>query len=323
MEYFILSCAFLTVMLIVVGIYSLMFSDREAMLIRLEYDVSGRTGNLDPKEIRKNLTPGKRLMEFSAFLGNLVPKSQYLLKTKKKLVSAAVLMKPEEFLGLCIICGGVAFALVMAATRLMIIAALSALIGFFLPEFILSRRKRRRMNQLNAQLPETLNVIANGLRAGFSFTQAISVAVKDMGPPISEELSRVLRENTLGKSLDESLVSLSERNDDEDLSMTVTALLIQRQVGGNLAEILDTISHTIRERVRIKGEIKTLTAQGRLSATIICLLPTAVALILSLLSPEYILTLFRHPMGIGMVAVGVMMQMIGVYVIFKLVDIKV
>jgi Flp pilus assembly protein TadB len=200
-----------------------------------------------------------------------------LSKTKKKLISASVLMKPEEFLGLCIISAVGLSVLIIMTTKLMFITILSLPIGFLLPEIALEMKKRKRMYLLNSQLPEALNIISNGLRAGFSFTQAMSVAVKDMQPPISDELSRVLRENTLGKSMDESLSNLAERNEDDDLSMVVTALLIQRQVGGNLSEILDTISTTIRERVRIKGEIKTLTAQGRLSAVIISLLPIVIA----------------------------------------------
>jgi tight adherence protein B len=161
------------------------------------------------------------------------------------------------------------------------------------------------------------------LRAGFSFNQAMSIAVRDMFPPISDEFARVLRENSLGKSLDDSLRNLIERNEDEDLNMVVTALLIQRQVGGNLSEILDTISNTIRERVRIKGEVKTLTAQGRISALVIGFLPTGLALILTIINPEYILTLFQYSLGIMMVVAGVIMQLIGIYAIFKLVDIKV
>jgi len=322
MMYFILSCAFLTIVLFIFGLDAVLFSNRKAALLRLESNTAD-TEYSNPNENRVKSGPKEKFMQISALLGNLLPKSNYLLKTKKKLIAASVLMKPEEFLGLCIICAIGLFVLILMTTRLLIVAILIIPIGFLLPEIALGLRKRKRMNLLNSQLPEALNIISNGLRAGFSFTQAISVAGRDMNPPISDEFSRVLRENSMGKSLDESLSNLADRNEDEDLSMVVTALLIQRQVGGNLSEILDTISTTIRERVRIKGEIKTLTAQGRLSAAIVSLLPTIVALIMAILRPEYILTLFHYPLGIGMVIVGVVMQLIGIYAIFKLVDVKV
>ncbi len=322
MLYFILFSAFLTVLLFVCGLETAVFSSRKTTLTRLDLGTSdaARFRRIEKEE---KPAPGKRLLQLTALLGNLIPKSNYLKNTRKKLATASVLMKPEEFLGICILVAAGLFVCVLMITQLPAAAVVCIPIGFFLPEFLLEQRKRKRMSLLNAQLPETLGILANGLRAGFSFTQAMSIAVRDMNPPISEEFSRVLRENSLGKSLDESLCNLAERNEDDDLTMVVTALLIQRQVGGNLSEILDTIANTIRERVRIKGEIKTLTAQGRLSAAIISLLPTIVALILLFLSPEYILTLFRYPMGIGMVVVGIIMQLIGIYAIFKLVDVKV
>ncbi|HHX77511.1 MAG TPA: secretion system protein, partial [Firmicutes bacterium] len=166
-------------------------------------------------------------------------------------------------------------------------------------------------------------IIANGLRAGYSFPQAMDVVAREMEPPIAEEFNRVIRDNRLGKTMEEALKELTERNDNEDLDMIVTALLIQRQVGGNLAEILDKIENTIRERVRIKGEIKTLTAQQRMSAAIIVLLPFAVTGIIYLMNPDYIMTLFRQPLGLIMVAVALVFQSLGIFMIRKIVNIDV
>lgn len=322
MLYFIYSCTFLTIVFLIYGLSENLFSARETAVSRLETNTSDIIYTESEERIGWQ-EPNNKLMKASAVLGSLVPKSNYLSRTKKKLQAASILMKSEEFLGLSIICAIGLFALILITTRLPLVAILFTPVGFLIPEIILDRKKRKRMSMLNAQLPEALSIISNGLRAGFSFNQAMSIAVRDMLPPISEEFARVLRENSLGKSLDDALRNLIERNEDEDLSMVVTALLIQRQVGGNLSEILDTISTTIRERVRIKGEVKTLTAQGRISALVIGFLPTGLALILTIINPEYILTLFQYSLGIIMVVVGVIMQLIGIYAIFKLVDIKV
>jgi tight adherence protein B len=178
------------------------------------------------------------------------------------------------------------------------------------------------MAKINSQLPEALNIISNGLRAGFSFTQAMGVVINEVSGPISEEFSKVLRDNSLGKPLEEALTNMSGRTDDEDLDMVITALIIQRQVGGNLAEILDTISETIRERVRIKGEIKTLTAQGRIGGAVVSLLPFGLALALSVLSPGYLNILFTTFIGKIMIAVGIVMQLIGIFILVKLVAIQ-
>ena len=127
----------------------------------------------------------------------------------------------------------------------------------------------------------------------------------------------------MGKPLEEVLLNLGERAGSYDMNLLINALLIQRQLGGNLAEILDNITHTIRERVRIKGEIKTLTAQGRLSALIIILLPVAVAAFLIVMNPDYMLTLFREPLGLIMLCLAVFLQIMGIFIIYKIINIEV
>jgi len=144
-----------------------------------------------------------------------------------------------------------------------------------------------------------------------------------MESPISDEFLKVLRDNSLGKPMEEALENLSKRTDDEDLDMFITALLIQRQVGGNLAEVLDTISNTIRERVKLRGEIRSLTAQGRLSAAIISLLPFALALAISVLNPGYLNVLFTTLPGIIALVLAVVMELIGILMLIKLVNIEI
>ena len=155
--------------------------------------------------------------------------------------------------------------------------SIGALIGFLLPRFWLNRRKSGRLNAFNKQLPDTITLIANALRAGSSFLQAIELVVRESRPPISTEFSRVIREVNLGLPFEQALENMVRRVRSDDLELMATAISIQHQVGGNLAEILDSIAYTIRERVRIKGEIRTLTAQQRLSGYVVGFLPIGLA----------------------------------------------
>jgi len=314
--------AFLTVVLLIIGIYSLIFSSKIDTLSRLKkYTAEGniQTGVQKAKEDDKE----NLIFKLFGALGRILPKSRYLEKKKKKLVQAAVLMKVDEFIGMSLICAG-ALALVSYLLLKSITIALILLpVGFIIPDFIVGRKKLKRMGKISSQLPEALTIISNGLRAGFSFNQAIATVISEISGPLSEEFKKVLRDNSLGKPLEEALNNMSERTDDEDLDMVITALVVQRQVGGNLAEILDNISFTIRERVRIKSEIKTLTAQGRISGLIVSLLPIALALALSVINPGYLTVLFTTFIGKFMVICGIVMQLVGIFILTRLVDIKV
>lgn len=249
--------------------------------------------------------------------------STYYEKNRKKLAQAYILMKPEEFLLLSVGMSVVLFLLLYLASKSLIVAMIGVFIGFALPNSYINTIKKKRGKKLNEQLPEALNIISNGLRAGLSFSQAISLAGKDLESPIADEFAKVLRDNTLGKTLEDSLLDLTNRTDDEDIDMFVTAMIIQRQVGGNLSEILDTISSTIRERVRLKGDVNTLTAQSKLSAVIISILPIGIVLILYVLNPQYIGLLFTTTFGLLMVGVAVFLQIIGVTILVKMTKLKV
>jgi tight adherence protein B len=166
-------------------------------------------------------------------------------------------------------------------------------------------------------------LIANGLKAGHGFLQAAELVAQEVDPPMGDEFKKFLRETTLGSATETALMNLNERCDNDDLDLAIIAVLIQRQIGGNLAEILDNILHTIRERIRIKQEIRTLTAQGRLSAIIITALPPVMAVIIYFLSPEFISVLFTTTIGIAMIIGALISEVIGGLIIRKIVDIEV
>jgi tight adherence protein B len=204
------------------------------------------------------------------------------------------------------------------------------LIGFFLPRFWLGRRKSGRLNAFNKQLPDTIMLIANALRAGSSFLQAIELVVRETRAPISTEFGRVIREVNLGLPFDQALENMVRRVRSDDLELMATAIAIQHQVGGNLAEILDSIAYTIRERVRIKGEIRTLTAQQRLSGYVVGFLPIALAGFLFIAAPGFMDPMFANPpavmglpAGVVILIFGGIMMFIGFMFIRKIVDIEV
>jgi tight adherence protein B len=211
-----------------------------------------------------------------------------------------------------------------------IVLLVGVLIGFFLPRFWLGRRKSGRLNAFNKQLPDTITLLANALRAGSSFLQAIELVVRESRPPVSLEFSRVIREVNLGLPFEQALENMVRRVRSDDLELMATAISIQHTVGGNLAEILDSIAYTIRERVRIQGEIKTLTAQQRLSGYVVGFLPIGLAGFLFVAAPNFMDPMFRNPpdvlglpAGVCILILGGVMMFIGFMFIRRIVDIEV
>ena len=205
-----------------------------------------------------------------------------------------------------------------------------ALVGFFLPRLWIRRRQNSRLKAFNDQLADTIMLIANALRAGSSFLQAVEMVVRETQAPMSTEFARVVREVNLGLPFDEALENMVRRVKSEDLELMVIAISIQHQVGGNLAEILDSIAFTIRERVRIQGEIRTLTAQQRMSGLVVGLLPIFLLVFLSIVAPNFMSALFNPeitvadlPAGAVLLALGGFMMAVGFMAIRRIVDIEV
>lgn len=195
--------------------------------------------------------------------------------------------------------------------------------GYFLPRFWVGRRIGGRLGAFNDQLPDTITLLANSLRAGSSFLQSAELVSRESQPPISTEFSRVVREVNLGLSMEEALAHMVRRIRSEDLDLMVTAINIQQQSGGNLAEILDTIAFTIRERVKIKGEIKTLTTQGRYSGYLVASLPIFIIIALNAINPAFMAPLFEETIGRIALALGGVSMTIGFFAIRKITDIEV
>jgi tight adherence protein B len=224
--------------------------------------------------------------------------------------------------------GTAAFLALIAAVRFgfpggIIQVVLFAIAGYLIPGFYVKYRIGRRLKAFNGQLGDTLTLLSNALKAGYSFAQAIDTVAKNAVPPIADEFARAVREMNLGGSPDEALQNITKRIASVDFDLVATAYSIHRTVGGNLAEILDNIAYTIRERVRIKGEIATLTAQARASGTLITFLPLVLATFMYFVTPTYFRPMFENFIGWILIAIGAFMIFVGNLIIRRVVAIEV
>jgi tight adherence protein B len=192
-----------------------------------------------------------------------------------------------------------------------------------LPMIWLVLRRRRRFKQFAKQLPDALELVARALRAGHSLASGFSLVSEEMRAPIAKEFHRVFEEQNLGVPLEEALDNMTERIPNIDLRFFATAVILQRQTGGDLAEILDKIGYLVRERFKIWGQVQALTGEGRLSGVVLLGLPPLLFLTVYKLNPEYVMPLFTDPMGRKMLAGAIVMQLMGAIVIKKIVNIKV
>jgi tight adherence protein B len=324
--------AALAILLIALGVAS---SGGSGVSARLERYAAGR-GETKKKKKAEGLGDLLAQSQALATLNKVVEQRDFGANLARELARADLKLKVSEYLGLW---AGVTVGLpvglflvgfVVPSLQSPIVLLLSLLFGFLLPRLWLSRRKASRLNAFNKQLPDTITLIANALRAGSSFLQAIELVVRESRPPVATEFSRVIREVNLGLPFDQAMENMVRRVRSDDFELMATAIAIQHQVGGNLAEILDSIAFTIRERVRIKGEIRTLTAQQRLSGYVVGLLPFGLAGFIYVAAPRFFDPMFDNPPGIGglpagviILAVGVLSMMIGFVAIRRIVDIEV
>ncbi len=238
------------------------------------------------------------------------------------IISSGIQLTPQEFILIWI---GLIFIpmilLALMGISLVTIAAV-ALVGFVIPPVMLKRARNKTQLLFTKQLGEALVIMGNAVRGGFSFRQSMDGVAKDMLPPISTEFAKAIREINYGVSLEQALNNMTQRIKNPDLDLLVCAVLISSQVGGNMSDMMDTIASTIKDRIRIKQEIRVLTAAGRISAMVIGLLPVFIILILMMVSPSYFGGFFNTLIGVVMATVCVVMELIGFFIIRKISDVK-
>jgi tight adherence protein B len=232
---------------------------------------------------------------------------------EKSLTAAALPLRPAEWViiqaGAAVV-GGAFFLLLSSFNPLWMVAGIA--LGLLVPWLVLRIRKSRRQKAFEDQLPDTLTLMAGSLAAGYSLPQAIDTVVKEGQEPVAGEMNKALVEARLGVPVEETLENIALRTQSKDFAWVVMAISIQRQVGGNLSEILRIVAETLRERAYLRRQVKTLSAEGRLSAVVIGVLPPLFLLYLLLVRPDYVTVLFTDPLGIAMLVVAVILQLLGV-----------
>jgi tight adherence protein B len=260
-------------------------------------------------------------------LGQLPFGREWAAKAVLDLDQADLHLRVGEYVALrvcmALIFFALSFVLVSSRPVAMVIGIALGVVGFLAPAFFARYRKRSRLNKLERQLEETLTMTANSLKAGFGLLQSLEMAAQQLEHPIATELRRTLHDINIGSSTEDALLALSERASSYDLDIVITAILIQRSVGGNLAEILETVAHTMRERARIRGHIKAVTSQQRLTGYILGAMPIAVMGLLFLVASEYMTPLFTTLGGKVILVGGGMMEFIGILLIRRILAIEV
>ncbi|MBT2639971.1 MULTISPECIES: type II secretion system F family protein [unclassified Bacillus (in: firmicutes)] len=319
MIYILTALFMMTVFLLFYSIFHRIFLSDKRLEKRIEKYLASSGTKLDRKQydlmvyyqmtkqkVRKNMLTKEKNSKFETMLRR-----------------SGLPLKPEEYILFKWLSAGVTGFFMLLVSGNILLMVVGFFIGFLLPGWYVKKKIKERIVKFNEGLPDMISTIVGSLRAGFSFQQALKTVIEEAGSPIKEEMDSVIKEMQYGASLEDSLNELKERMPSEDLDLMIQAILIQRQVGGNLATVLDKIVQTIRERTKIHRQISSLTAQGRLSGIVIGLLPIILAFVLYLIEPEYIGTLFRHPIGIALTVAGIFSGIIGFVLIRKITAVEV
>lgn len=306
----------LVLFLLIVGVIVSITSERSLVEERL-----GRFLEDDRPEAQQD-AGGSVLTEW---LNRRVARSSMGDRVARELARADLKFKVAEYYALVFMSTVVTALIAFLLQPNYVSAIIGAIVGFFLPRFYVKRQQALRLTKFNEQLGDMLNLMVNGLRAGYSTMQAMEAVSRELPVPISDEFHRVVQEMQIGIPMEKALDNLLRRIPSDDLDFVITAINVQREVGGNLSEILDTISFTIRERVRIKGEIRVMTAQVRTSGMVLSLIPVFLTVALWFVSPEYIGSFFDRGPACGWAAIGTVVTMIvsGYFVMMKIADIEV
>lgn len=271
------------IVLLIIGVVITSNSERAVIEERLSQYIDNDAQDLD-KEAQKYV--------ITNWVSKRVEKTSYGERIARELARADIKFKVAEYLALILMSTFLTgLVLWFIGNRHPISALIGLILGAFAPRFYVKSQQKKRLQRFNDQLPDMLNLMVNGLRAGYSTMQAMEAVSKELPAPICDEFRRVVQEMQIGIPMENALDNLLRRIPSDDLDFVITAINVQREVGGNLSEILDNISFTIRERIRIKGEVRVLTSQVRASGTVLSLIPFGLAIVLWFLNPDYLLSI--------------------------------
>lgn len=314
------ACVFGGVAALVVAMASFTRGDRDA---EVEQRLSMLTGNGKNAGADKGATASLMTASIDAGTGTLEKWVAKHLNLQLMFVQANVSLTISKFLLICVGAGAVGFIAPTIAGLPVKFAPIVSLMFVFMPFAWLSMKRKKRLAKFAGQLPEALELISRALRAGHSLAAGLNLVGTEMSAPIADEFGRTFEEQNLGMAMEEALENLAERVPNLDLRFFVTAILLQRQTGGDLAEILDKIGRLIRERFQIWGQIQALTGEGRLSGIVLLALPPLLFVAVYRLNPDYLMLLFTDDFGKQMLIAGIVMQLLGAIAIRKIVNIRV
>jgi tight adherence protein B len=264
----------------------------------------------------------EQLSKIPAF-DTLLRRSERVSAIQDALLQAGMKFRAGNFLLLCVFCGVVAGLATVLYTRNPAIAWAALIIGGFLPYSVVSYRRQKRFERFEELFPEAIDTLARAVRAGHAFTTAIEMISNEIAEPLATEFRKLFEEQKFGMPVRDALMNLTERVPLVDVKFFVTAVMLQRETGGNLAEILDNLSYVIRERFKIQRQVRVHTAQGRLTMALLMAMPPTVVTILLVFSPDFVRPLFYDPIGHALLVLSIALQTVGYFVIRKIIKIQV
>jgi len=318
MNWVIIGGGIFLIVILVIGLIASLNSERNLVEERLSQYLEDD----DQKEIDREA----QKYVITNWVSKRVEKTPFGGRIARELARADIKFKVAEYIALIVI-SIVLFGLVawFLGNQHWISAVIGLVFGAIAPRMYVKSQQKKRLQKFNDQLPDMLNLMVNGLRAGYSTMQALEAISKELPPPINDEFRRVVQELQIGITMETALDNLLRRIPSDDLDFVITAINVQREVGGNLSEILDNISFTIRERIRIKGEVRVLTAQVRTSGTVLSMIPFGLTLILWFLNPDYLMSITDRGNLCAGIIICIVLGLIftGYFIMMRIADIEV
>jgi len=313
---------FVTVALVVFVAGSLVDQrNARARLIKDRLATVQKTPEREPDE-ELALLRDEQLSKIPAF-DTLLRRSERVSAIQDALLQAGMKFRAGNFLLLCVFCGVAAGLATVLYTRNPAIAWAALIIGGFLPYSVVSYRRQKRFEKFEELFPEAIDTLARAVRAGHAFTTSIEMISNEIAEPLATEFRKLFEEQKFGMPVRDALMNLTERVPLVDVKFFVTAVMLQRETGGNLAEILDNLSYVIRERFKIQRQVRVHTAQGRLTMALLMAMPPTVVTILLVFSPDFVRPLFYDPIGHALLVLSIALQTVGYFVIRKIIKIQV
>ena len=272
--------------------------------------------------VDKGILRDKRMSDIT-FIDRLLGSLPFARRLELLLYQAGLSWRVGTLILFMVLVGAVFFLLCSTLLHRPLLGLVVGIATAFIPYGWVKGQKNKRMNAFSEQLPDALDLMTSALRAGLSFPAALQLVAQESPEPLAQEFAITFDEQNLGLDVKEALVNLTERVDSLDLKFFVTAVIIQRETGGNLAEIMESIARIIRERFRILGDVKARTAHGRMTGMILSILPIALGVLITMIAPNYMLTFFRDPAGQAMLIVCFVLQVFGFLWIRRVIQIKV